>query len=89
MFLWFVFVCSVKLQKCLKCLFFFPQFLGLWGVAYSCLFGFGRFRCFVFLVLFSFVLVLFLFFVLFLYCCWIVFGVVFFFFFGGGGSSVF
>ena len=37
-----------KVARVLKMLF--PQFLGLCGVASSCLFGFGRFGCFVFLV---------------------------------------
>ena len=45
MYLWFVFLCLLKLQKCSTCLF--SPFCGaLGGVAYSCLFGFGRFRCF-------------------------------------------
>ena len=56
-FFWFVFfsgfnvivvcffVCLVKLQECQTCLLF-PSSLGFCGVAYSCLFGFGRFRCF-------------------------------------------
>ena len=42
----------------------FPSFGGFCGVGYSCLFGFGRFRCFgvfVFVFLVLFVLVLFLF----------------------------
>ena len=43
-----VFLCLVKLQKCLKMLVF-PSFGGFCGVGYSCLFGFGRFRCLVFL----------------------------------------
>ena len=34
-----------RVAKVLKCLFFFPIF-GLCGEASSCLFGFGRFRCF-------------------------------------------
>ena len=74
-------VCLVKMYKC----YIFPV-LGLWG-AYCCLFGFGRFRCFVFFV---FVFHLFRFcFCLncsVLFCWWIVFGVVFFFFFWGGGG---
>ena len=74
--LWFVFCVSGKVGRVLKMLVF-PQFLGLCGAAYSCLFGFGRFRCvcvsclcFSFCV--GFVSVLF---ALFWFCCWIVFGV--------------
>ena len=70
-----VFLCLVKLQKSLKMLVF-PSFGGVCGVGYSCLFGFGRFRCLVFLALFFFfVLVLLFWFALLLFCCWIVFGV--------------
>ena len=36
---------SGEVAKVLKTFVFFP-FWGLCGVAYSCLFGFGRFRCF-------------------------------------------
>ena len=55
----------------------FPSFLGLLWVAYSCWFGFGRFRCSCvscvwFPCLCCFVSVLF---ALFLFCCWIVLGV--------------
>ena len=78
MLLWLVFGVSGIVPKVLKMLAF-PRF---WGgfceVAYSCLFGFGRFRCccvflvFVFLLCVAFVFVLF---ALFLFCCWIVIGV--------------
>ena len=76
--LWFVFGVSGIVPKVLKMLVFFPVF-GLCGVVYSCLFGFGRFRCFcVFCVCFPFcvVFVLFvLFFVLLLdrFWCWFFF----------------
>ena len=74
-----VLICLVKLQKCLKMLVF-PSFGGFCGVGYSCLFGFGRFRCLVFLCLFFFFcfglffLVCFVF-VLLLDCfwCWLLF----------------
>ena len=47
MLLWFVFGVSGTVPKLLKCLSFFSQFFwGFCGVAYSCLFGFRRFRCF-------------------------------------------
>ena len=46
MFLLFVFCVFGKVAKVLKMLVFFSQFFWLLGVAYSCLFGFGRFRCF-------------------------------------------
>ena len=49
MLLWFVFCVSGKVARVLKMLVF-PKYLGFCGVAYSCLFGFGRFRCFVVLV---------------------------------------
>ena len=60
-----------------------PVFWGFWGVVCSCLFGFGRFWCFCVLV-FVFLLFRFsfLYFALFLFCCWIVFGVVLVFVFG-------
>ena len=45
MLLWFVFCVSGKVARVLKMLVF-PRLLGFCGVAYSCLFGFGRFRCF-------------------------------------------
>ena len=45
------FVC--KVAKVFKNAFF-PSFGGFCGVGYSCLFGFGRFRCLVFLCLFFF-----------------------------------
>ena len=55
MLLWFVFGVSGKVASVFKMLAF-PSFLGFCGVAYSCLFGFGRFRCFyVSCFLFSFV----------------------------------
>ena len=41
---------SGKVARVLKMLVFFSQFLGLCGVASSCLFGFGRLGVFVFLV---------------------------------------
>ena len=37
-------MCLVRLQKCRHVCF--PSCLGFCGVAYSCIFGFGRFRCF-------------------------------------------
>ena len=46
MLLWFVFCVSGKVARMLKMLCFFFHFLGFCGVVYSCLFGFGRFRCF-------------------------------------------
>ena len=45
MLLWFVFCVFGKVAKVLK-MFVFPSLGGFCGVAYSCLFGFGRFRCF-------------------------------------------
>ena len=73
--LWLVF-CVWK--SCKSVTIFFFSFGGFCGVAYSCLFGFGRFRCFCgSCVCFSFVQVLFLFVLaLFLFWCWIVVGVV-------------
>ena len=46
MLLWFVSCVSGKVARVSKCLFFFPCFGGFCGMAYSLLFGFGRFRCF-------------------------------------------
>ena len=43
--LWFAFGVSGIVSKVLKTLVF-PSYLGFSGVAYCCLFGFGRFRCF-------------------------------------------
>ena len=40
------FCVSGKVARVLKMISFFPSFFGLCGVAYSCLVGFGRFRCF-------------------------------------------
>ena len=40
------FWCVWHSSKSVKNACFFPSFLGFCGVAYSCLFGFGRFRCF-------------------------------------------
>ena len=84
MLLWFIFGVSDIVPKVLKMLvFFFPVFWGFCGVAYSCLFGFGRFRsfrvscvCFSFLCCFVSVL-----FALFLFCCWVLVLVLFFCFF--------
>ena len=61
----------------LKRLVFFSQFGGFWGVGYSWLFGFGRFRCFcVSSCFYFFVGFVFVAFVLFcLFCCWSVLGV--------------
>ena len=39
-------VCLVKLKKCKHTCLFFPVVFCFWGAACSCLFGFGRFRCF-------------------------------------------
>ena len=79
MVLWFVFLCAWYSYKSVKkdC-FFCSQFWGFCVVAYSCLFGFGRFRCFCgSCFCFSFVQVLFLFVLaLVLLCCWTVVGVV-------------
>ena len=44
MVVWFVFCVSGIVAKVLKMLF--PSFGGFCVVAYSCLFGLGRFRCF-------------------------------------------
>ena len=69
-----VFCVFGKVAKVLEMLVF-PSCWGFCGVAYSCLFGFGRFSCFCgFCVcVFSFVQVLLLFVLaLFLFCCWIV-----------------
>ena len=41
-----LFLYLATLQECLKMLVFFSQVWGLCGVAYSSVFGFGRFRCF-------------------------------------------
>ena len=78
MVLWLVFCVFGKVAEVLNMLVFFSQFGGFCGVAYSCLFGFGSFRCFCgSCVCFSFVQVLLLFVLaLFLFCCWIVVGVV-------------
>ena len=98
MLLWFVFCVSGKVARVLKyaC---FPQFGGLCGVAYSCLFGFGRFRCFcvscfcfsfcvgfdsVLFALFLFVVGLFLVLFLFLFCCFVLCFLFVFLFFGEG-----
>ena len=77
MLLWFVLGVSGIVPKVLKMLVFFPVLGGFCGVAYSCLFGFGRFRCFCvscvcfpFLCCFCFCFVCFV-----LFCCWIVLGV--------------
>ena len=90
MLLWFVFCVSGKVARVLNMLFSLPSFLGFGGVAYSCLFGFGRFRCscvscFCFLLCVGFVSVLFV-----LFCCSMLlflfllfFFFVFFCFFGG------
>ena len=75
--LWFVFSVSGKVAKVLKMLVFFPSFLGfVWWLilVYLGLEGLGVFVFLVFVfLLFRFS---FQFFVLFLFCCWIVFGVV-------------
>ena len=72
-----------KVVKSVKNACFFSQSFGLFGVACSCLVGFGRFWCFVFLV-FVFVClgIVFVYFALSLFGCWIVFGVVLVFVFG-------
>ena len=79
--LWFVFgVCGI-VPGVLKMLVFFPNFLGFSGVASSCLFlGLEGLGVFVFLVFLAFVVGVCVAFVsvlfaLFLFCCWIVFGV--------------
>ena len=36
-------MCLVKLDMCQKHALFSPSVFDFWGVAYSCLFGFGRF----------------------------------------------
>ena len=46
MLLWFVFGVSGIVPKVLKMFVFFPVLGGFCGVVYSCLLGFGRFRCF-------------------------------------------
>ena len=81
------FWCVWPSSKSVKNACFFSQFFGLFcGVASSCLFGFGRFRCFVFLLfvfLFcvAFVSVLFaLFFCFVVGLCWVLVLVLFFFF---------
>ena len=77
MVLWFVFWCVWYSRKSVKHACFFPSFWGFCVVVYSCLFGFGRFRCFVVFVYVFFVQVLFLFVLaLVLFCCWIVVGVI-------------
>ena len=86
---------SSKIVKLL--VFFVPVFRGFCGVAYSCLFGFGRFRCFsvpcvcyyflsCFCFCFVFVLLLYCFgyWLLFLYFLFFVFVFLFFFLFFGG-----
>ena len=45
MVLWCVFCVSGIVAKVLNMLVSFPNFGGFCVVAYSCLFGFGRFRC--------------------------------------------
>ena len=81
MLLWFVFGVFGIVPEVLKMLVFFPVFWAFCGVASSCLFlgleGLGVFvflvfLVFVFVVCVAFVSVLF---ALFLFCCWIVFGV--------------
>ena len=66
------FLCVCHSCKSVRNACYFPSFLGFCGVAYSCLFGFGRFRCFSgSCVWFSFCSSFFLFvLVLFLFCCW-------------------
>ena len=84
MFLWFVSCVFGKVAKMLKCLFFSPafwHFVGRFLLVYLGLEGFGVFFLFVvFVLVFCLDFVLF---VLFLFCCWIVFGVVLVFVFGG------
>ena len=47
MVLWFDFRVFGKVVKVLKMfVLLFPVFWAFGGLAYSCLFGFGRFRCF-------------------------------------------
>ena len=75
MLLWFVFVCLVRLQKHKEC--FFSQFWGFWGWLMLVSLGLEGLGVFVFLV-FVFLLFrsCFCLFALFLFYCWIVFGVV-------------
>ena len=72
MFFWCVWHSSKSVKN-----FFFLHFGGFCGVAYSCWFGFGRFRCFgVSCFCFAFLCWLgFCFVCVVLFCCWIGFGV--------------
>ena len=80
----FVFGVSGIVSKVLKCLVFFPSFLGFSGVAHCCSSWFGRFRCFcVSCVCFSFLCCFCFCFLCFVLgfvvgCCCFVFFVVFF-----------
>ena len=76
MLLWFVFDVSGIVPEVLKMLVFFcPQFFGLlWGCLFLFILGLEGLGVFVFLVVFC-VAFCFCLFALFLFCCWIDFGV--------------